>query len=130
MATFTELYAMVDDELNMGWEVIPMRQKDIESSIAEHSRFLVSLDYNGKTLETCYRTRGCPDTQDVFACIVIDARSVHEQTFPKFCLEFGYDTDSMKAFRLFKDCKKQYKKLLNLLGDELFNRFMECDMDW
>jgi hypothetical protein len=130
MATFTALYAMVDDELNMGWQVIPMTQKDIEGSSAEHSKFLVSLEYNNKTLETCYRTCGCPNAQDVFACVVIDARSVYDSKFPEFCSGFGYDTDSMKAFRLFKDCKKQCKKLLSLLGDDLFQQFMECEMDW
>lgn len=127
MALFTVLY---DENLSMHYQEVPMRKKDTDRWSTEHFKFCVSFNYNDKTLDTTYYVSGVPNAQDIFACIVIDARSVYDKNFLDFCLNHGYDTDSMKAFKLFKACKKQYKKLLNFLGEELFQQFMECEIDW
>jgi hypothetical protein len=132
MATFTELFETIEDELYMDnhYTSHPMTKRDTERWSTNHSKFIVSLEYNDKIIEVKYYTTQVPDTIDVFYCLLLDARTVYESNFPEFCLEQGYDTDSMKAFRLFKHCKKQYKNLLNFLGEELFKQFMECEMDW
>lgn len=132
MTTFTELCDMMLHEVSDGWKDIPMTKRDIEELSPNHFKFLISLDYKGKTLETKYYNYMAiqPNTQDVLGTIVTDARSVYDSNFPEFCMNNGFDTDSIKAFKLFKDCKKQYKKLLNFLGEELFKQFMECEMDW
>jgi hypothetical protein len=131
MATFTELRDMISQELSDGWVTVPLTKRDIEERSSEHVKFLISLYYNDKTLETTYYTTGnVPEAEDILGSIVLDARAVYNSNFPEFCSEFGYDSDSMKAFKIFKACKKQNKKLLNFLGEELFKQFMECEMDW
>lgn len=129
MAKFTEIYATIEDELTMDFEECPM-DKDADDWSEDHKKYLVSIDYDCNTLETYYHTRLYPDVYDVFACIVLDARVPHEKTFLDFCLEYGYETDCPKVIKLYKDCEEQKEKLLDLLGDELFQQFMECEIDW
>lgn len=43
-------------------------------------------------------------------------------TFENFCFEFGYDTDSIKAEKLFRNCSDQSKKLQLIFTSEE----MEC----
>lgn len=131
MATFTELRDKIEDELYDGWVIAPLTKRDLEHHSEDYVKFLITLHYNDKTLETkCYTKGDVPETLDVFGYVVNDAMAVYERKFPEFCDAFGYDSDSMKAFKIFKACKKQHKKLLNFLGEELFKQFMECEMDW
>jgi len=39
-------------------------------------------------------------------------------TFEEFCSEFGYDTDSRKAEKLFHDCQEQSKRLRTIFKEE------------
>lgn len=130
MATFSKIYDSIEDDISLDYQQVPLTKKDKDSWDSNTTKFIVTINYDYNCLETKYFTPLYPDTKDVFACVVLDARTVHENDFPNFCMEYGYDTDSMKAFNIFKVCKQQYKKLLNLLGDDLFKQFMECEMDW
>ena len=55
-----------------------------------------------------------PTTYDVIACLewypIFD--------FENFCLDFGYDTDSIKAFNIYTECQKQQKELFELIPEE------------
>ena len=42
------------------------------------------------------------------------------EDFNSFCWEFGYDTDSIKAFKTYKVCEKSTKKLIRILGNESY----------
>ena len=53
------------------------------------------------------------DLKDALACLMSDAFS-GEMSFKEFCSEFGYDTDSRKAYRIYEACKKQAAKVAAL----------------
>jgi len=59
-----------------------------------------------------------PTINDVMECLLSDA-SIAENagTFQAFCDEFGYDLDSRKAYRTWKNTVSQTAKLKDLLGD-------------
>jgi hypothetical protein len=130
MTTFTDLYDMIDIDLSMGWIVLYKRKKHEKMwpSIAE--RFHITLELEGKEIVVNYfAPPEEPSPRRVLECLLIDARSVHENKYSEFCEEYGYDTESHESKRLFKLCRKNKKKLLTLLGKNMFDKFMECDMD-
>ena len=63
------------------------------------------------TLETEY------DVLNAFYCFVSDALS-GLNSFEDFCGEFGYDTDSMSAYKTFNACKRAYKKFEKIEDSE------------
>lgn len=59
-----------------------------------------------------------PNALDVLYCLVSDASSLHNaRDFEDWASEFGYDTDSRKAEKLYKTIKLQAKKLNKFLGE-------------
>lgn len=55
------------------------------------------------------------DVLNAFYCFVSDALSGLE-SFENFCREFGYDTDSRKAEKVHKACKRAYSKFERISG--------------
>jgi hypothetical protein len=53
------------------------------------------------------------DILNAFYCFVSDALAGND-SFEDFCGNFGYDTDSRKAEKIHRKCKKSYEKLLKL----------------
>lgn len=63
------------------------------------------------------------DVLNAFYCFVSDALSGLE-SFESFCGEFGYDTDSRKAEKIYKACKRDYAKFERVSGfsdDEMYD---------
>lgn len=63
------------------------------------------------------------DVLNAFYCFVSDALSGLE-SFDNFCGEFGYDTDSRKAEKIYKACKRAYAKFERVSGysdDEMYD---------
>lgn len=58
-----------------------------------------------------------------FYCFLSDGDS-SRYGFSEFCSEFGYDEDSRKAYRTFKDCEKSLKKA-EMIG---IYESMACDI--
>lgn len=56
------------------------------------------------------------DLQGALYCFLSDAASGKE-SFGDFCNEFGYDTDSRKALKVWKDCQKATEKAERLFED-------------
>jgi hypothetical protein len=124
---FSELYEQyLNDELLSGWSLVYMSEEEIKNSI--HTKFNFELDLNGKIIFVEYSCTNVPETSRVFESLVDDARS-GSYTFDEFCDAFGFNNDSIKDRRIYKACKKNSAKLLELLGEELFNRFINCEMD-
>lgn len=133
--TFTELFEDIETDLSIGWKELPISQRDVKrfslSSTDALTKFSVDVEYKDKAITTTYYgSENIPETGNVFGILVTDALAVDNNTFPDFCRNHGYDTDSIKAFNVFKYCKKQQKKLMYLLGEELYAFFMGCDFDW
>ena len=55
------------------------------------------------------------DVLNAFYCFVSDALSGLD-SFDEFCGEFGYDTDSRKAKKVYKACKRAYEKFKRVSG--------------
>lgn len=68
-----------------------------------------------------------PTAAGVLDCLLSDANG-GEMTFDDFCGEFGYDTDSRTAERVWKQCGKVREELQRLLGDD-FDLFMYAERD-
>lgn len=56
-----------------------------------------------------------PTAADVLSCIVSDARA-GDMTFEEFCEEFGYDSDSRKAEKVYAACKAIEPRVRRFLG--------------
>lgn len=52
---------------------------------------------------------------NAFYCFVSDGLSAVDG-FENFCSEFGYDTDSRRAEKIFKACKRSEEKLFRVTG--------------
>lgn len=131
---YSELFEDIEDDISMGWSELPFTKKDMEklsiTNADDWNKFSVELDYNDRTIEvTCYEKSYMPEFNTLFANLISDARCVYESSFPDFCDNYGYNNDSIKALNIYKCCKKQKKKMLHLLGEEMFKLFMECEFD-
>jgi hypothetical protein len=60
-----------------------------------------------------------PQLAEVLDCIASDASGVENaRSFDDWCSEYGYDTDSRKAERIYATCTRQTASLKRLLGDD------------
>jgi hypothetical protein len=55
---------------------------------------------------------------------------MYNQSFQEFCSEYGYNSDSIKALKIYNACKKQYQKASRILNykDELIWKIIQ-DID-
>jgi len=56
------------------------------------------------------------DIIGALSCFVSDAMS-SKDSFEDFCSELGYDSDSRKAYKIFKACERSYVKFERIIGD-------------
>jgi hypothetical protein len=62
-----------------------------------------------------------PNAYDIFACM----QKYDIGTFEDFCTEFGYDTDSKKAEKIYKAVEHEYIKLCSLFSPEEMEELQE-----
>ena len=62
-----------------------------------------------------------PNVVDVINCL-IDDLSYSYFSFKEFCLQLGYNNDSIRALKTYKACKKNGNKLIRLLGKKLIKQ--------
>lgn len=53
------------------------------------------------------------DLLNAFYCFVSDAFAGIE-SFDEFCADYGYDTDSLKAYKTYKACTRSYNKFVRV----------------
>ena len=62
-----------------------------------------------------------PDVTEVLDCLASDACGLdNSPDFAQWCGEYGYDTDSRKALKIFKACEHSAARLRRFLGADLF----------
>lgn len=77
--------------------------------------FSVGYGHNGKA----------PEAPDVLSCLADDAAGVtNAQSFEDWCSEYGYESDSRKAERIYKACEHSAAKLHKLLGDSAYETLL------
>lgn len=83
-----------------------------------HAKFKIRFSRNGKqwTLDF-YQSRMAgkkePSIYDVLACV----QKCDPGNFEQFCWEFGYNSDSRKAERLYEAVVDEYENVVRLFGD-------------
>lgn len=68
-----------------------------------------------------------PDAEAVLDCLLSDASSADED-FELWCGSLGFDTDSRKAERIYRQIRTQTQNLRQLLGDD-FDEFLNAERD-
>ena len=93
------------------------------------NHYKLKLKKDGKQFSTFFSQgigiQGEPKLEGVLECLQVDARSA-EYGFSDFCAEFGYDVDSIKAYKTYKACGRIRGKLYNFLGSD-FYKFIEAE---
>lgn len=90
-----------------------------------HSLFNWQLDKINRALKTgCINGLGSrklspPSLSDVLGCLCSDAEAINE-TFEDCAANFGYDSDSRKAEKIFNDCRETGFNLLRVIGSDRF----------
>ena len=59
-----------------------------------------------------------PTLQDILSCLIMDADGADALTFEEWCSDFGYDTDSRKAERIFNESRRSSVLLQRILPRE------------
>jgi hypothetical protein len=66
-----------------------------------------------------------PRADEVLDCLASDAAGVsNAQSFDDWCAEYGYDTDSPKAEKIYNACHEQAADLETFLGSDAFKELL------
>ncbi len=89
---------------------------------ASMAHWRCSFAHNGKRMSVIFSMGSGhngkqPAAKEVLNCLFMDASGA-DDSFDGFCSNFGYDTDSRSALRIFKQCQSISVRLHNLLGDD------------
>lgn len=66
-----------------------------------------------------------PKPHEVLSAICDDGISAHVSSFDDYAANFGMDSDSIKARRIYDHCAELYHKVCALIGDENVTKFAE-----
>lgn len=86
-----------------------------------HNQYKIVVKRGNKQMQYDFwdslaNTQECkkPSIYDVVSCL--EWYSIYD--FEDFCCNFGYDTDSLKAFNIYTECQKQQKELFEIIPEE------------
>lgn len=97
------------------------------------THYRVTVSANRKRM-TCNYTMGPAHEagsvrpEDVLDSLKLDA-AFGEYSFPNFCSELGYDTDSRKAERIHKSCRRASVNLARILGAVAYAELLSGDVE-
>lgn len=105
--------------------VLPVWGNDVEENEfpSDANRWAVTLKYGGRRLTVPFFTGamlpGEPKTEDVLGCLLRDAGGYEAAgSFGEWAEEYGYDTDSRRAERVYRQVERFTKGLKRLLGKD------------
>lgn len=94
------------------------------------NHYKVTLRYQGRQYTTYFSQglgiAGSPEVDSVLDCLASDAQGVDGATFENWASDYGYDTDSCKAEKIFKACQREAVNLRRLLGAK-YTDLLNCD---
>lgn len=67
-----------------------------------------------------------PDSVRVIGCLMMDAAAVNESSFSDWCENFGFDSDSIKARKIYDECLAHGLAIRAALGGPVFESFYEA----
>jgi hypothetical protein len=97
-----------------------------------HWRCVLRFEHRQMTLifSTGSGLKGEPSITDVLECLANDTASIENaRHFEDWCDDYGYDHDSRKAERIYKEIVRQAKALRRLLGDESLCQHLLFDVE-
>ena len=82
--------------------------------------------------QTLVKTKSAirPHAADVFYSLVLDSDVIEYSSFEDWAGCFGYDADSRKAEKIYRDCLDIALKLKNGIGDAVLNELREALQDY
>ncbi len=126
---FSDLYEQyMNDDLVSIWSPTPIPDQANETTTQTSLKFDIELKFNNRSIMVECHCSNIPDLTDVFYNLVNDALS-STYTFENFCEEYGYTNTSINHRYIYDNRKVTGLVLLNLLGEELYNTFLNCEMD-
>lgn len=100
---------------------------------AEASHWIVTIQYRGIVVSTYFSMGsarlGEPELADVMSCLLFDADAA-DQTFDDWCADFGYDTDSRKAFATYDACAQTARGLNSMFTPAELAQLRELFADY
>jgi hypothetical protein len=92
-----------------------------EKMAAEQGRYFPSKgsEWNSKPLPT-------PELSDVMSSLLLDSQVLDAADFEEWAIEFGYDTDSLAAEKIYKGCLEIALKMRRMFGDERLKEMREA----
>jgi hypothetical protein len=125
MKTIKALVA--ENKIRMNVEWANENKHNPEWKDANH--YKVTLRRGNKQLTTYfsqgYGISGEPKAEDVLDCLASDSSGIdNARSFEDWAGEYGYDTDSRKAEKIYNVCVKQAAKLKAFLGDSLYEKLL------
>ena len=132
METFSVIY---DELCNMGnilftiYDVHRLSEEEIQKWSDKHDKYICIIEYQDRVMETEYFSSDWPNFKELLFSLVLDADAGNHTTFNDFCDEYGFDNDSLKAFKSFETCRIMRFKLFELFGENLFQRLLDCEKD-
>jgi hypothetical protein len=109
---------------------VPHRDMDDDwNRTASHYRCVIR--HEGKSM-TVYYSMGAahtsePKLKDVLDSVASDSRGVIDQGFEDWAGDYGMDSDSIKAWKTYRLCRKQAAKLAKLLGPDAYAELLACE---
>lgn len=128
MATLSELATRVGISNEYGARLEWDKQDDWQQ---QANGWRVTLRYSKRRMSVDFwqgqRCQGEPTAENVLECLLSDANGYESaRDFEDFAAEYGYDTDSRKAERIYQQCGNIAKRLRKLLGDD-FQAFIDAE---
>lgn len=66
-----------------------------------------------------------PTVDEVLDCLASDAAGIdNSRGFDDWCSEYGYDTDSRRAEKVYRQCERQAQRLKKFLGDDCYQQLL------
>lgn len=95
---------------------------------SENSPLWSTIVYSGsKDINPTFRIPP-PDIESVLNSLVMDGSALFDgEPFEDWCMNFGYESDSRKAHKIYKKCLDIGHNLNKLLGTSLAQQLRECE---
>lgn len=116
--------AMTDNSISLEIVEGPDYREDGEDGDRwQHNSYKVRISYQGRRMTVPWRQglgiTDDPNAEDVMESLLLDAAGFENaRDFEDWAAEYGYDTDSRQAERVYRAVESQTKKLEKLLGDD------------
>ena len=102
-----------------------------KSNMTSGNSYRITLTYKGRKCSFIFNDNYLNESgkKDLVQCLLMDAEAYNNaRDFEDFALEFGYNADSIQAYKIYKACKKQAEKVSRLFtSKEIEQLFMEVE---